>query len=136
MQLGERKMVNNYSALLDYIEYFNDETNKFYTIHEGKEINGVFYIGGSAYSDKVNELIKKSYEIEFIYIGDYSDWFDSKRSSADEIIQIISSSNLEMLRKIFTFFIRKERFCEGTLVSAIDNKIIINILFRLKELLS
>jgi hypothetical protein len=129
-------MVNNYSALLDYIEYFNDETNKFYIIHEGKEINGVFYIGGIAYSDKVSELMKKSYEIEFTYIGDYSDWFDSKRSSAEEIIQIISSSNLERLRKIFTFFIRKERFCEGTLAHAIDNKIIINILFRLKELLS
>ncbi len=128
-------MINNYSELLDYIKYFNNENNEFYKIYEGKEINGVFQLGCIVYSDKVSELIKKSWEIEFHFKGDYSDWFDNKRANAEEIIQIISSSDLEGLRKIFTFFIRKERFCEGTLSYAIDNKIIINILWRLKELL-
>lgn len=128
-------MINNYSVLLNYIQFFEDESNEFYKIHRGKEINGVFYIGGIQYSDKVRELMKISGEIEFLFKGNYSDWLDGKRKTPEEVIQIIDLSDLEKLRKIFTFYIRRERFCEGLISRAIDNKIIVNILLRLKELL-
>lgn len=129
-------MLNDYSTILNYIDFFKDSSNEFYKWHKGKEVNGVLHIGYIEYSEKVREFMKKSEDTEFLFRGNYSDWLDGKRKTPEEIIHIIKSSDLEKLRKIFTFYLRGERFCDGMLSKAIDNKIILNILLRLKELLS
>jgi len=60
MQLGESNMINNYSVLLDYIEYFNGENNEFYKIYEGKETNEENML---SIDDIIGRLREEFYEI-------------------------------------------------------------------------
>jgi len=129
-------MPYSYLPLLDYISYFSNEENEFYKVFPWKKENNVIKVGGFLYSTTTKEFMKKVTETGFIFIGDYKDWTEGISYDIDTIKNIIALSDIERLRKILTYYIRHERFHDGIFASAIKDGIILNILMRLKDILT
>ena len=125
-------MVENYEKLLGYISYFENNT-EFFVVDEGKERNdNVIEMPFYVYEEEFINFIDEFYESnlnEQNYLKIIEPYLD-KRLDLNELIK---SSDLELLRTIFTFCVRKDRFCEGFWAEAIKNMTFLNILYRLKE---
>lgn len=80
--------------------------------------------------NKVSEFVKILYASNFIINFDWVKWNDGEKIISDE--RLIKVSDLLTLRKLMTVIVRKDRFCEGILWSAIENGTIKFILERLK----
>lgn len=129
------KMLKRYSSLLSYIEYFKSSDNSFFKKHLGQNKDGVIELGYVEYSDEVLKFIDMIYGTGFIFNGDYLDWRTKDFYSVEDIKQVIkNSNNIDTLRKILTYYIRGDRFCEGMIAGSIENKIFLDILLRVKEL--
>jgi hypothetical protein len=126
-------MFENCSALLSYAGYFKVKGNSFYKYHGGSDGEGNISHCSIEYSREVLNFIKEIYSSGFIYKGDYTDW-KKKGDTPGEILSVIDSADFNTLKKILTFYIRGERFCDGLMASAIDNGIILRCLERLEKL--
>jgi hypothetical protein len=124
--------MKEYQTLLSYIEYFTEPSNNFFKWSEfKKDEDGVIALPYCSYSERVLEFQKAVYDTGFVFKGNYAQGVTEKENP----LEFIENCDLETLRKLLTFFIRRERFCEGMLASAIKNGFILKILERLKELL-
>jgi len=47
----------------------------------------------------------------------------------------IDDADLELIKAIITGYVRQERFCDGLWASAVEDKVFLKILQRLKQLL-
>lgn len=115
-------------AKLDYyIDYFSNKSNKFGEWI--KEDDKFPYLNYSV--DTIN-FIDFAYDDGLTINFDWTKWdeMESFLSNAS----LIESQNKITLQKLLTSIIRTDRFCEGTLLNAIDDGLILNILLRLKSL--
>jgi len=113
--------------ILEYLPYFKDKTNSFYTIE-----NGNFY-DPYKYAPKVNQFIELLYQHNFIISFDYPSWQKEAIKYINDP-KLLESADLLTLQKLLTLHVRKERFCSGHLAEVIDEGHIVKILERLKEI--
>lgn len=126
--------------LLGYINYFENNA-KFYDVYEGKNRDDkVIEIPFYNYKQKFMSFIEEFYESNLVdqdYLEKIQPYIDKRPDfSFSDLNELINSSDYNLLRTIFTLCVRKERFCEGFWVEAIENRIFLNILYRLKEVLT
>lgn len=114
-----------------FIKYFKDDQEEFYKWIEPKNREDGWGMGYYDYSEGVNEFITAFYEAD---LGD-KDYIKNLENHNQPYGEIIENADAELLKSILTFYVRGERFCEGTWAGAIDEKIFLNILIRLNELL-
>ena len=123
-------MMNDISytkEILQYLPYFKDKTNSFYTTQKGN------YYDPFKYSSEVHEFIKILHKHNFIILFDHPRW-QSEACKYIENPELLESADLLTLQKLLTLHIRKERFCSGHLAGAIDSGHLLKILERLQAL--
>jgi len=124
----------NYEKLLGYISYFGNNT-KFFVVDGGKKrhdnvIEIPFYDYDEGFLSFIDEFYKTNLS-EQNYLEIIQPYLDKRR----DFNKLIKSADVALLRTIFTYCVRGERFCDGFWVGAIENKTFLNILNRLREVL-
>ena len=112
-----------YNKLLDFIPYFENENIEYCN----------WVSGYPQYDDKFDKFIKSAYQTEILK-SDYLEYLDEKGVN-DNLTTAIPTADLELLKAIFTYYIRQERFCDGAWASAIKEKVFLSILYRLRNIL-
>lgn len=117
----------DFNAVLEYLPYFKDKTNSFYTIEKGN-FNDPF-----RYGSKVYQFLDTLQKHDFIIVFDHPSW-QPEAFKYIENPKLLKSADILTLRKLLTLHTRKERFCSGHLASVIDTGHLVKIFKRLKEL--
>jgi len=116
--------INNVTA---YIDYFSNENENF----------GSWQTNSSSfphinYSQKVHDFLDALEVNGLITIFDWRTWeYGEKIFENPSLIETLEFIDIQFL---LTLIVRKERFCEGVLMNAIDNGMILKILIQLKKL--
>ena len=85
------------------------------------------------YDNQVLAFVKALYENRWIIDFDWPSWQqEAKKYLADH--ELLKEADLTALRKLLTTHVRKDRFCDGHLASAIQQGQISAILLRIKVL--
>lgn len=126
----------NINRLLDFIPYFENDKNEFYTFSEPEKNQGeTIYMAYPSYDKGVTDFIDLVYETGLLK-EDYLDYMEEKgirNVDSNEFIDIIKQSDLLLLQSILTYFVRQERFYHGLWGKAAKEKVFLNILYRLRE---
>jgi hypothetical protein len=125
----------NYKLLFEFISYFEDDSIQFCNWQVSVKLeDGVCSMPYPVYDDKLHEFIQAVYD-SAIMLEDYLSCLPDSIGSVNSAIQVIADTkDVETLRAILTYFVRQERFCDGSWAEAAEKKIFYNILLKLKEL--
>ena len=116
----------NIDAILKYLPVF--EKKGFKAGKWEKDIMNPFF----RYSKKVSDFRTDCYDQNIIYPFDWTKWVKAKDYIRNA--KLLNKASLLTLRKLLTLHMRKDRFCEGHLVSLIEEGHIVDILRRLKKI--
>jgi hypothetical protein len=98
--------------------------------------NGVITMPHIAYGEVVREFEKAAHEHGWVYSFDYIEWAqteEGKRLLEDP--SAIEVADFDQLRRLLTWYIRAERFCDGALFKAFEKGQILRIVERASVLL-
>jgi hypothetical protein len=112
-------------AVLSYLPSFEKEGYDFGEMVEEKGV-----IPWADYSGEVMEFYKDLYTHKFIVNFDWTSWQDIAFAYYENP-ELIKNADLKTIRRLFTVHIRKDRFCEGHLLSVLESGHITKILQRL-----
>ncbi|MCZ8537100.1 DUF6508 domain-containing protein [Paenisporosarcina quisquiliarum] len=125
---------NNYENLFGYIKYFENDNLEFYKWQSTKREDGVITMSYPVYDKKLREFIQDVYD-SGIMLNDYQSLVSSDISTGDDAIILINNTdNSEKLRALLTYFVRQERFSEGSWAEAANKRIFLSILLKLKSM--
>lgn len=121
------KQIEAIKNVTSFIDYFSNENELF----------GSWQTDSSSfphinYSQKVHDFLEALDANRFITVFDWTMWDYGKAIYKDPTL--IASLDFTDLKYLLTLIVRKERFCEGVLLNAIDNGMILSILMRLDTL--
>lgn len=122
-----------YSALLEFIPYFKDDSITFCEWqNSSKQQDGSYTMPYPIYDAPVKEFIQAVYD-SGIMMHDYMNEIHGQMGSHDDTIRLIrESGEMKMLRAILTYYVRQERFHDGLWAQAAEKKIFLEILLKLK----
>ncbi len=118
--------VNNITA---YIEYFSNDSELF-----GEWVESTSSFPHIDYSQQVRDFLKALDDNGLITVFDWTTWEHGERIFNDHTL--ISSLEFMEIQFLLTTIVRKERFCEGFLLNAIKDGIILSALIQLETLYS
>ncbi|MBN2073615.1 MAG: hypothetical protein JW770_06700 [Actinobacteria bacterium] len=119
--------IEDIDAMLEFLPYFKDKSNVFYTIDK----KDLFY--PYRYSEEVNKFLEVVYTRNIVYFFDWGS-FQDKAMEYYENPKLLGQVDFDTLRKLLTLHIRKDRFCDGHFGHMIKSGQIVGILERLEEL--
>ncbi len=85
------------------------------------------------FSDELDHFHSALYDNGFVSSFNWRVWQEEAKCYLDQP-ELLQSADLQIIRKLITLHVRKERFCEGHLPSMVENGHIVALLQRLKEL--
>jgi O-acetyl-ADP-ribose deacetylase len=85
------------------------------------------------FSEELSQFVTVLYDNGFIFTFDWPSW-QKEAQHYYKHPKLFHMADIQILRKLFTIHIRKERFCEGHLPAMVSDGHIVAILRRLKEL--
>ena len=117
-------------ALLAFLPTFDAEGFRFATLRrsEGKSI------GGWSYGPEANAFIEAAYAHGFVCAFDWPAWASTDGRRIMDNTREIEGVDLATLRRLFTSWIRGDRFCDGALASAYESGAVRCALDRLEVL--
>ncbi len=118
--------ISSINKILEYLPYFKTE-NEFYKIDSGLSLDPYVY------SDKINQFISDLYSENFIAPFDWCKW-SIEAQKYFENHDFIKTADIHCIQKLLTTLVRSERFNYGVIAPNIDNKTIICIISRIKEI--
>ncbi|MDD2228750.1 MAG: DUF6508 domain-containing protein [Candidatus Cloacimonetes bacterium] len=118
--------MEHYDQILEYIGYFELENNEY-----GKEVFTPNTMGCWVYENKLESFMRCISESDLMRV-DYLTLMDI--SNFVQIIEEIESADFELLKAMFTYFNRQERFQEGLWAEAAERGILLRLLKRLKAI--
>jgi hypothetical protein len=104
----------NIELIKHYIDYFSKDDFEFFTMR-GRSFN---------YDEEVNEFINAFYKSDLSdpnYLGNLNHY-------QEPYLKLIKTADKDLIKSIFTYYVRGERFCEGMWADAIRDKIFLSIL--------
>lgn len=120
--------IHGIDRLLEYLPYFQDQTNQFYEIVD-KPPQFPF----ASYSCMVSQFYKDLYQENMIQSFDWPGWTHEAHKYINDP-EILNQADITIIQKLFTSIIRADRFNEGLLGRMIDQGVILNLLLRLKDI--
>jgi len=81
--------------------------------------------------DKVSDFVRAFYNCRIVYPFDWSGWDEGREMTGWDDF---SGIDMLTLRKLLTAIIRNDRFCEGALLSALEEGIIQRIVMAMKAI--
>lgn len=124
--------------LCSYIPYFETATKESVCKWGGGEKLGEkeFKMAYPEYDDTLEEFVQEVYRTNIMVNGDYDEIIHSYGiDSEKQMIKAIDAANVELIKAIITRHVRKERFCDGAWATAVEDKVFLKILQRLRKLL-
>ncbi|WP_297636031.1 DUF6508 domain-containing protein [uncultured Clostridium sp.] len=118
--------MGNKKKLLRYLDYFNERENKFYELKT--PIEGSRIIRYYDYDVEVLNFLDEFARTDMI---DYS--YGTNMEKID--LEKISELDEKKIGTILTYYLRTERFADGTWAKAIDKGIFLECIERLKVVL-
>lgn len=119
-----------------YIPYFETATKQSVCKWRGggKIGDNLYEMSYPDYDDKLIEFTNDIYNSKLM-IQDYLNIISRNGLEGDEqMLEALGTANIELTRAILTGYIRQERFCDGLWAEAVEKKIFLKILNRLKEI--
>lgn len=100
----------------------------------GKIWDNLYEMSYPYYDNKFIEFTNDVYNSNLMR-NDYMDVINSYGLDGDEqMLEALDTANLELTKAILTGYIRQERFCDGLWAKAVEKKIFLKLLKRLKEI--
>lgn len=120
--------MGHYDQILEYISYFELDGNEY-----GKEVFAPHTLAYWVYDDKLESFMQCISESDLMRV-DYSSIFNISNNvqHTDEI----ETADFELLKAMFTYYNRQERFEEGLWAVAAQTGILLRLLKRLKVIVS
>jgi hypothetical protein len=118
--------LDHYHHLLEYIRYFEQEGQEY-----GKCTFPPNTLPYMDYGDKLMSFIRCISESDLMKT-DYLEYINVSTSA--KVTEQIENADMELLKAIFTYYNRQERFVEGLWAVAARDKIFLRLLYRLKTL--
>jgi len=106
--------IHGIDRLLEYLPYFQDQTNQFYEIVD-KPPQFPF----ASYSGMVSQFYKDLYHENMIQSFDWPGWTHEAHKYINDP-EILNQADITIIQKLFTSIIRADRFNEGVLGRMID----------------
>jgi hypothetical protein len=125
----------NYSSLLDYISYFEDDKVKFCEWRGGEKHNNYIVMSYPNYDKKLSDFVQVVYD-SGIMMKDYMEHLQDIIGVDRNMKQIIDYADFDTLRALLTYHIREERFCDGAWEDSANNGIFLAMLIRLQQLMN
>lgn len=85
------------------------------------------------FAKELSQFLRALYDNGFVFSFDWPSWQEEAERYSEQP-ELLRTANLQVLRKLVTVHVRKERFCEGHLPAMVECGHIAAILRRLKEL--
>lgn len=123
--------------LLKFIPYFETATGESVCHWDGgRKLSEKYYTTSyPVYDCILDQFIQEFYKTNLICYN-YLNIIDSKGlKMTSEINNAIDDADMELLKAIFTGYVRQERFCDGLWANAVEDKVFLKILNRFNELL-
>lgn len=128
---------NQYDTLIQFIDYFEEESTVYCTWQPTvRSDSGTYILGYPEYDDRLLVFIQAVSDSGIMvqdYMGKLKETLDSNHNDTIKMIENIN--DLDTVRALLTYYVRAERFGEGSWASAAENKIFLKILIKLKELI-
>lgn len=129
-----KKCIEKLSYFIPYFETATGESVCHWS--GGKKLGeNQFTVSYPIYDDTLVEFIEEFYKTNLISYG----YLDTTRNRGlrdmGEMNNAIEEADLELLKAIFTGYIRQERFCDGLWAKAVEDKVFLRTLKRFNELL-
>ena len=100
-----------------------------------RDESGASNLHSATLTERASEFVTACYEEHFVQPFDWGEW--SGRDDCDLTSpEFIARADLVGIIKMLTTHIRVDRFCDGHLLSAMENGTILRILERLRNILS
>ncbi len=117
-------------ALLAFLPTFDAEGFRFATLRRSEGNS----IGGWSYGPEADAFIQAAYAHGFVGAFDWPEWATKDGRRLMENTREIEGVDLATLRRLFTSWIRGDRFCDGALASAYESGAVRCALDRLEVL--
>ncbi|MFL2100641.1 DUF6508 domain-containing protein [Desemzia sp. FAM 23991] len=124
-------------SLFEYLSYFKETDQLFAEEIPQEEIEGEVIPGFIKYDSRIIDFAKKYRDLS-LEKGDYTDYihdFLVSEPSSEEWENFIAHADLETIQSFLTYFIRKEHFKNGKMKWAVENGVMYQLLYRLKNVL-
>lgn len=118
--------MGKYDQILEYISYFELESNEY-----GKEVFTPDTMAYWVYDNKLESFMRSVSESDLMRV-DYLSFIDL--SNNEQITEEIEIADIELLKAMFTYFNRQERFQEGLWFFAAKDGIFLRLLTNLSKL--
>ena len=135
-----QNLYNSLSGMYDnvfrYITYLEEaDINESCNWEDGEsDADGIITIPFPVYNIKIDEFIKDVYKTNLM-TNNYLDYIKEKVPENSTFEDIIETADLTLCKAILTYYIRQERFCDGTWADAVKNKVFLRLLMRIKDLI-
>jgi hypothetical protein len=128
--------MSKFERLYRYLSYFETltEDKACRWIGGEKQGVGVFTMAYPEYDEPLKDFVKETYESDLLAPNYLEVMEKSGLHSPKDMVNALEKSDLQQTQAILTFYIRQERFSEGTWASAVRNKIFYKVIKRLIEL--
>ncbi len=117
-------------ALLAFLPTFDADGFRFATLRRSEGNS----IGGWTYGPDAIAFIEAAYAHGFVCSFDWPEWASTHGRRIMENTREIEGADLSTLRRLFTAWIRGDRFCDGALASLYDSGAVRCALDRLSRL--
>ncbi|MBN2829916.1 MAG: hypothetical protein JXR56_06330 [Candidatus Cloacimonetes bacterium] len=118
--------MGQYTKLLNFIGYFENKNTKY-----GKWVREPGTFPYFNYTPKFNSFIHCFYETD-LSKQDYLEYLE--KHVEEQYIDVIEQADMELLKALFTYYVRQERFIEGLWAGAAKDGVFLKLLKRLEEL--
>ncbi|MEM9720653.1 MAG: DUF6508 domain-containing protein [Bacteroidota bacterium] len=113
--------------VLSFLPFFEDEAETFYTE------NNTSFFHPYSYHEQVENFLGAVYDAKLIQAFEWRAWKEEAQQYYDQP-ERLEEADLDILIRLFTYHIRRERFYSGHLVDLLDNGYFMAMLRRLQEL--
>lgn len=129
-----RKLINeDIDAVLKFLPVFQAQGFKFGTWDSPKEVENVIQLGMFYLSEEGAAFVHTLYDSGWVIPFDWPKWQDCARKYV-ESRQALGTADIEILRRLLTTHVRKDRFCEGHLAQMFESGHLTAILLRLQQI--
>lgn len=119
-------------ALLVFLPFFRSENPDFGRVASSETVDGVVQMPFVVESQRLSEFHQAVYDAGWCVPFDWGEWEEeAQRYLAPAAM---ASADIEVLERLLTLHVRKERFCEGHLLEMSNSGHILAILERMAVL--
>ncbi len=127
----------NIEQLSEYLSYLTDATKESVVswVNGGDQNDDPFYLTYPVYDRTFVEFVDELYETDLLLENYNEIIMELGLTDERDLALVIDEADMDVVRAILTYFIRQERFQDGLWAEAVEQRVFLNVLKRLRELI-